>query len=390
MGILCLIKASLWGSNITTATKKDFEEMKNHAVAALPADILSQAVLDTELRDAWNNYIYQQVAYNIKNKYQQEKLPISVPYVILKGSSAAQYYPYPQYRTMGDIDIITRREDYDTACRNLIENGYTEHINIIETEFGRHRGFLKNGIEVEVHAFFALMNDPGKAEYLDNLIIKNINPSHILPDLVNGLVLLEHIAQHMEEGLGLRQIIDWMMFVDKCLPEEKWPMFKTMAQKIGLEKLAIVTTRMCELYLGLPEHMWCNTADVNVCKNLMDYVLSSGNFGRKTSREKGPGANIITYARTPFSFVRLLQERGLVNWKFAQSNALVKPFAWVYQLGRYCKKSLGRKKAFLELKEEYETAKSRVILFDILGVKQTSKGLAVYKDGKYIKTHKKP
>ena len=163
-----------------------------------------------------------------------------------------------------------------------------------------------------------------------------------------------------------------------------------MAHSIGLEKLAIVVTRMCEIYLALPTHAWCKDADEKVCKRLMDFILLSGNFGRRYIGENGPGASVLAYARTPFAFIRLLQERGLVNWKAAQNHRFLIPFTWIYQLGRYMNKVFGRENAIFELKEEYEIAKSRILLFDMLGVKQTSKGLAVYRDGKYIKTFKRP
>ncbi len=389
-GMLDLLKASLWETPATTASREDYEEMKIQAVAALPAAILSCLNLDADLRKEWRNTILEQLMYNTNYVYEQERLPISVPYVILKGTAAAKYYPHPEYRKMGDIDIMTRREDFESACNELISNGFVEHINKAEEDFGRHRGFTRNGIEVEIHAFFALLNDPKQAKYLDDLIIRNINPSHILPDLANGLVLLEHIAQHIESGLGLRQIIDWMLFVDKCLQDERWPEFKKMVHSIGLEKLAIITTRMCEMFLGLSEHMWCKNATDKECKKLMDYVLACGNFGIKQFNENGPGASVLSYARTPFAFIRLLQERGLVNWKAAKNHSFLRPFAWLYQIGRYLNKGLGRKNAIAELKDEYITAKERVTLFDTLGVKQTSKGLAIYRDGKYSKTYKRP
>ena len=122
--------------------------------------------------------------------------------------------------------------------------------------FERETGFIKNDIIVELHRSFAKLNNADHARYLDDLIITNINPTHELPDPVNGLVILEHISQHLVNGLGLRQIIDWMMFTDKCLPDEKWPEFREMAQKTGMEKLAVVVTRMCEIYLGLPCRNW--------------------------------------------------------------------------------------------------------------------------------------
>ncbi|MBR3428756.1 MAG: nucleotidyltransferase family protein [Clostridia bacterium] len=390
MNMLNLLKASLWGNDVTTVTREDFEEMKSQAVVSLPATVLSKIELDKELRRDRQKIILQQVGYNTNYIFQQENLPISVPYVILKGSAAAKYYPYPEFRTMGDIDIITRREDYETACREFLDSGCPELTETHQKEFGRHRSFLKNGVVIEVHLFFSLLNDPEKANYLDDLIINNINPSHFLPDPVNGLVLLEHISQHLEEGLGLRQIIDWMMFVDKYLKDNKWNKFREMAQKTGLETLAIVTTRMCEMYLGLPEHQWCKAVDETLCHKLMDYVLDSGNFGIKRNDESSVSINLLTYVRTPAAFFRLLQERGLVNWKATRKYGILKPFAWIYQLFRYQILSVKRKDVSEKMKKEYTISRERIALFDALGTKQVSKGLAVYENGEYTKTYKRP
>ncbi len=387
---LMLIKASLWGTKPGTVGQEEYEEMKEHALLALPADLLSSINLEPELYRNWKNDILHEILRNNNYLYEQAMLQIQVPYVILKGTTAAQYYPHPEYRKMGDIDIITGRDDYSIACDQLLKGGFVEETASHQEEFGRHRSFSKNGVVIEVHAFFALLNNPKYAEYLDNLIITHINSSHILPDLVNGLVLLEHIDQHLEEGLGLRQIIDWMMFVDKCLTDEKWLDFRKMAQHIGLEKLAIIVTRMSEIYLGLSQHKWCEEADEELCDMLMSYVLSCGNFGSKCNGDSNVSTRLFTYARTPMAFLRLLQERGLVNWKAAQKYRFLRPFAWIYQFGRYQRYSLVREDAHRKMKRELKEAKRRAALFDALGVKQISKGIAIYDNGKYVKTYKRP
>ncbi len=388
--LLRLIRASLWGAELGMAGQKEYDEMKQQALQTLPADIIAFLDLPEDIFHSWKNDIRWSVINNTRYQYEQSRIPISVPYVILKGTAAAQYYPHPEYRTMGDIDIMTGRDDYDTACEILLQNGYEELTNNHQEEFGRHRSYAKNGIVIEVHAFFALLNDPEQAKYMDDLIVANINPSHILPDLINGLVLLEHINQHFEEGLGLRQIIDWMMFVDKCLPDEQWPDFRIMAQRVGLEQLAVITTRMCELYLGLPSHMWCRGADEKLCEKLLEYVISSGNFGNKRNDASCVTTNLFTYARTPAAFFRLLQERGMVNWTAAREHKILRPFAWIYQLARYNRLSRKRQDAFTKIKKDYNSAKERIALFDALGVKQISKGLAVYEEGRYVKTYRRP
>lgn len=389
-----LLKAALWGTPPPTEliTKEIFQELKSHALLALPASILSSLHMSDDLRKSWQTAIYQQISFQANYRYAQRNLMLGVPYVILKGTSAGKYYPNPEYRAMGDIDVMTMHEDYETACNELLLNGYTENTSSAEKDFGRHRGFFKNGIEVEVHSFFTLRNDPAQAEYLDNLIIENINSTHVLPDLINGLVLLAHIDQHMEGGIGLRHIIDWMMFVNECLSDrnDNWDIFQKMASKVGLEKLAVISTRMSEIYLGLPAHNWCKDADTDVCVRLMEYVISSGNFGIKRNDETSNGANLLTYARNPIATFRLLQERGSFNWKATRKHKILLPFAWIYQSIRYIFKGLSRKQAPKLLKKEYEIAKDRIVLLDELGVKQTSKGLAVYENGRYKKEYKRP
>ena len=309
--------------------------------------------------------------------YIQNSLPVTVPYVILKGTSAAQYYPYPKFRTMGDIDIITKRDDYDCACRQLIDEGFAESTSLADKERGRHRSFIKNKYIVEVHSFFASMTDVNKAQFFDDLVISNINDSHVLPDMINGLVLIEHINQHMEEGLGLRQIIDWMMFVDKCLPDEKWPEFKEYARKTGLESLAIAVTRMCEMYLGLAEHKWCSLADESICSELMNYILECGNFGRKVSPNQKMAVSRAMELNHPVRLLKELQARGISNWEAAR-NPLIRPFAWIWQ-------GLQLSKSSREVFEQYRRANKLDTMFDTLGVRRSKNGIVYYKDGEYYK-----
>ena len=387
-----LIKSALWGASVPSEpiTVETFQELKKHAIAGLITPILANLNMSDTLRKEWKAYILQQITHQVNCKYIQDHIEIKAPYVILKGTTAAQYYPHPEFRTLGDVDIMTSHEDYESTCDELLANGYKESTASSTEDFGRHRVFHKNNICIEVHSFFAMLNDPKHAEYLDELIISNINSTHILPDMVNGMVLLEHISQHLEEGIGLRQIIDWMMFVDKCLPDEKWPEFYILVKNIGLEKLAIITTRMCEMFLGLSPHSWCESVDTLLCKDLMRYVMACGNFGVKNSTENGPGARLLSYSRTPMAFFRLLQERGLVNWDVPHKHIVLKPFAWFYQIGRYVRNIFRRNNAVAELKADIKAAKTRVTLFDALGVKQTSRGLAIYENGKYVKTFKRP
>lgn len=175
-----------------------------------------------------------------------------------------------------------------------------------------------------------------------------------------------------------------MMYVDKCLPDEKWPAFRELAQNIGLEKLAVVTTRMCEIYLGISHRDWCSSADDLLCDNLIEYLLNCGNFGNKRTSDRDNSENVFIYARGPIEMLRLLQERGEYNCKAVHDYPILIPFAWIYQTGRYIKKGLAQKNAKNEIIAAYLDARRKLKLFDALGVRQDSKGIAIYKNGKYV------
>lgn len=375
-----IIKKSIWGIGTATADEDIFEEMKKQAIATLPGNCLSSLGLSSELERAWKKYIILQTSYSTQSTYEQTILPINVPYIILKGTSAAQYYPHPIFRTMGDIDIMTRREDFDLACKQLLDNGYH-----IDKDIYKEVSLSKNGIIIDLHRQFASMNNPNHVKFLDDLIIENINPTHILPDLINGLTLLEHINQHLEGGIGLRQIIDWMMFVDKCLPDEKWPEFLELLNKIDLEKVAIACTKMCEIYLGLAHREWCADANPDLCRQLMDYIISSGNFGNKRNTDSDVIENALSYTYSPKAFIKLLQKQGMTHWRAAQKHRILRPFAWIYQLFRYISKGIRRDKATSKIKAEYAAAKRKTNMFNALGIKTASKGIVKYIDGKYVK-----
>ncbi len=372
-----LIKLSLWGNGNPTVDWSAYQEMKSQAIAVLPASVLSALSLPPELMAEWRNTIIQQISLYTSYTYVQSHLPINLPYVILKGTSAAQYYPHPEYRLMGDIDIITRREDYNSCCEMMLENAWRETTSKSDLERGRHRSFVNKGIIVEIHAFFASMNDVEKAKAFDDLVINNITDNHVLPDLVNGLVLIDHVNQHMEEGIGLRQIIDWMMFVDKCLTDDKWIEFEKMAAQTGLKELAITTTRMCEIYLGLQKHKWCARADEKLCKRLMEYVMRCGNFGVNLSQTDTLYVSGLYQLRHPIKVIRDLQQKGCESLTIAR-NPILRPFAWIVEgRRRFCKTH--------SKLDKYRNARRTNALFRSLGVSRYTEGLVYYKDGHYFK-----
>lgn len=221
---------------------------------------------------------------------------MTIPVVVLKGAAAAMSYPHPQYRSMGDIDIIVPQEQYVDAYHILVDHGYEVEGDHSLKVFRRHISFISSsGIEIELHHHFSSSLSKSYSDALDEIIsegianceIVNLNDFNVpvLPPMANGVVLLGHIQQHLSSGLGLRQIIDWMMYVEKYLNDDFWNTeFKDAAERSGLKKLAMVSTLMCQKYLGPnPEITWCRNGNIENEKlgdKLLEYIVKRGNFGK--------------------------------------------------------------------------------------------------------------
>ena len=113
--------------------------------------------------------------------------------------------------------------------------------------------------------------------------------------------------------------------------------------------------------------------------------LGSGNFGRKKPEDSRVSANFFTNMRSPGGAFRFLQGRGLITWKAAQRHRFLRPFAWLYQAGRYVKKGMARDNPFRRVRDERRLAEERNRLFDALEVSREEKGIVRYRNGKYSK-----
>lgn len=336
--LLELIKAALFNSvpKLTDRIKwlSVFESAKMQSIVPLVA-----SSVPVEHRSDWLSVSNQSKAYFLRLLYEQNSLvdlfkKNSIPFVILKGTSAAIYYPHPSSRTFGDVDVYISEEYLDCAIKLLEDSSY-----LFELKNDRHYEYVKNGIEFELHTRFSCKH----YNNIDHIVLNGLNnaveyriSNYIFPGLPkyeNGIVLLGHIMQHLNDsGIGLRQIIDWMLFVYKELNDSAWNnYFKPLAIEAGLEDLAVTVTFMCKKYLGLAcEITWCDYADEEAADKLLIRVLDDGNFGCY----RAPYESVKTLIENE-GFFKYLQRAGMVNWPLAQKCAIFRPFAWLYQLCRF-------------------------------------------------------
>lgn len=209
--------------------------------------------------------------------------------VILKGTSASVYYPQPETRPLGDIDILVSPEDVQKAAEIIENNGYQK----TEIEHGFHIGYRKNKIVLELHyAPTDVPNSKGGMAanaimdgYLTNTQTKQIL-GHEFPALSEqnqALCLLMHMERHLlTGGIGLRQLCDWAAFISKTNDAVFENEILPLLSACGMAKFARISMKTCAMYLGIPlnhPELYRDISD-EICERFMESIFASGNLGK--------------------------------------------------------------------------------------------------------------
>ena len=332
----------------------------------------------------WKRELLTQVSdwyylMDIQNELVQLLASYNYEFVILKGAANASLYPEPELRTVGDIDFLVHEEQYQEIYEFLLNNGY-KCIEEIDDKM-HHIGLEKAGIIFELHK-----RPPGSQRfseednaYLKSFFEEGISQSEIikvydysfpvLPVKQNGIMLLLHTAIHLKVGIGIRHLLDWMVYAEKYLNDVYWEkVFKKEAEKAHVAKLAMALTRTCQIYLGLSEEKsWCKPMDDQVCSNLIEYFFKQGNFGRKLGKDDAE-IELFSQSRTLTGFLRQMDLSSQYSFPIVKKYALLRPLGWICQMGRYLAKVLKGEKSIDALLRDQREGIRRAEFFEQLGI----------------------
>ena len=158
------------------------------------------------------------VAAKLYSKFREDGLRCC----ILKGQGNALMYPNPYSRTSGDIDV------WVNASREQITEYAKKHFEIGDDIRYHHLETSLDGVPVELHFFPCTMNNPIYNARLQKWFKRNadLQCSNVvsLPDGIGEIAIpttafnviyqLTHLYHHFfDEGIGMRQIIDYFLVV---------------------------------------------------------------------------------------------------------------------------------------------------------------------------------
>ncbi len=355
-----------------------YEEAKAQAVLPLALQAAdSLGLLPEHIKGQWLPAAISQIGFNERLLAEQRKVIAllgqhGVPCVILKGSSSAMWYPDPEFRVMGDIDLLVNPEDQLKAVALLQENGYGD---VLDTEHHCHLTLAKGSICVEVHKEpngLFINEDSGIAQRLQTFFAdgvsrrQEINSLPVLSDDRQAVVLIMHKLEHfLSGGLGLRQLCDWAVFVNRRLTPQLWKQLRPLLADCGLLHFTGIITRVCVDYLGLPVTAvpWAAEADKALTDEVMAHIFACGNFGSKGSTY---GQRFFTDSHASnriASFIRVVISASQHHWPICKKHPVLMPIAPFVAYGKYLILRLQGKRPALKPVKLYNSSKEKQQLY---------------------------
>lgn len=312
----------------------------------------------------------------------------SVDFTILKGCASASYYPDPILRAMGDVDFLIDEKDIEKTKRVLEENG----VKSLEKSNDVHFVFANNAARFEMHFEPAGIPYGKPGEVCRKLFSDMIQCSEeketdfgkmILPSVFHhGLTILLHTAHHLTgEGVGLRHLCDWAVFVGSLSDEEFCGLFEKAFKEIGLWEFACVLTKACIDYLGCPEKKWIGNPDEETAFQIILDIFEGGNFGQKDPVRDQQSLLVSSHGKNGVgktSMVRQLfismNDIVFKKWPWSRKFVLVLPLGWLFFGLRYMIRAALGKRAKVQFKDAKDMASKRIELYKKLNLFENTEG----------------
>ena len=223
-----------------------------------------------------------------------------IPTVLVKGQSLAPDYPNPARRQPGDIDLLLLPSSYGEARERLLPKATT----VMEEEAEiYHQGMRFHSVEVEIHGSISTLMSRKLDRKLAAMLQEQFD-GRPLPSVsidgtdipvpeanFNAVYIFVHFLQHYwSGGVGLRQLIDWMVFISVHKRDIHPVLLENTLEGLGLLHVWKVFTGFDQEYLGCPAEKLPLSARPSTEKNarIWRYIRSCGNFGKNAPRDRKP------------------------------------------------------------------------------------------------------
>lgn len=224
----------------------------------------------------------------VMNDLAQKWIDEGCKVMVMKGQANGLLYPNPFHRSPGDIDCYLF-ENYargNEIARNVGAN--------VDEGWYKHSQISYDGELFENHLFFVHTREGKRSKRLQKELEQMLHVSKwntfpeseiLLPPVQwNAMFLTYHACAHfLSEGLRLKQILDWAMFLKKEQNKVDWEQFYTFCDCHHLRRFADAITAICVEHLGIQIMNSAITTESPYADKILnsalyddDYIYSAG------------------------------------------------------------------------------------------------------------------
>lgn len=244
--------------------------------------------------------------------------------VLLKGQGLAQYYPKPEMRQCGDIDLYVGLERYADSY-DVVKLLATKIDDRKALEVGKHYDFFVGKVAVEMHRY----SDRYPTSRLDRIyqevslkgLERNLVPLmfsgqevNTPSDEYNAFYIFSHLFHHfLINGLGARQLCDWMLFLRARSSHIDMQSLQTTLKSLDMLKPWQAFGCVLVKYFGMPAETFpfYDAAQENKAAKIVKRLLDEGNFGKERDVYKKRG-KIYLINKTWAMFAHIGRSIGLL------------------------------------------------------------------------------
>lgn len=302
--------------------------------------------LQTEVQTAATQTVLQQYRLLFLSNYLTKLLAEhKVSSAILKGVTVGAYYPVPELRKSGDVDLLLMNpEEFNKVKQIFVQAG----LRMKEAQAALHHvSFVTpEGIEVELHTMLAEPFDNEKTNRMLQKLLAELQGQTVtqtvmgvelpvLPDAYYAFELLIHMLQHfLRSGFGLRLLCDWVMFWQKPMAEEDRQKYMELVEQMGLKGFSDMVTLSCIHFLGLKEKFveWMDLSGDYQVEAFMREILDAEEFGKSNNNRM-----VVLRGTGILDYVREFHHQMSLNYPKAGRCIILWPVLWVATLARFMK-----------------------------------------------------
>jgi hypothetical protein len=362
--IIKLLSAAIHGGDFISGCGSDpdwrliYREAVAHQVHTLIYPVIKNEIIEKNLIGTWKRTtLMTGLRMAEEHEWLDRVIKVlkdsAIQTVALKGIVLNSFYPHPELRVMGDVDLLIHDTDMEKACESLKGLGYTPE----KDRCGKHVV-----LQHAVHLTIELHRELVEYEFLTNRtqfnadVWENLNEVKLLKETVwvlspemQVLHLCVHMAAHIiYGGFGLRQLCDLIVFSEKKYHQIDWELVSGRSRLYGVEKFVSAIFSVCfRLFdMRIPEALRGGTCpETNYIDKLISDIFRGGVFGLKDEQRASAnallkntdsagqfqkGGKLIRIIDILFPGYNKISKRN--KYSYVKKSCFLLPVAWIHRL----------------------------------------------------------